>query len=87
MVRTSEADSGRDSRFESSCTMNGGSIPSTCLFNTKNVTYYKKEMNLRKLKKIALPGNVYTIIGTNTAFIPLGGFKRTANGLSPNSVQ
>jgi hypothetical protein len=43
-------------------------------------------MNLRKLKKIASPGNVYTIIGTHTAFMSLGGFKRTEKGLSPIGI-
>jgi hypothetical protein len=43
-------------------------------------------MTLKKLKKIASPGSVYTIIGTHTAFMSLGGFKRTANGLSPIGI-
>lgn len=43
-------------------------------------------MNLRKLKKIARPGNVYVIIGTHTAFMSLGGFKRTKNGFEPISI-
>lgn len=43
-------------------------------------------MNLRKLKKIARPGNVYVIIGAHTAFMSLGGFKRTKNGLEPIAI-
>ena len=43
-------------------------------------------MDLRKLKKIARPGNVYVIIGKHTAFMSLGGFKRTQNGLEPIAI-
>lgn len=43
-------------------------------------------MNLRKLKKIARPGNIYVIIGAHTAFMSLGGFKRTRNGLEPIAI-
>lgn len=43
-------------------------------------------MDLRKLKKIARPGNVYVIIGAHTAFMSLGGFKRTQNGLEPIGI-
>ena len=43
-------------------------------------------MDLRKLKKIARPGSVYVIIGTHTAFMSLGGFKRTQNGFEPIAI-
>ena len=43
-------------------------------------------MNLKKLKKIARSGNVYVIIGTHTAFMSLGGFKRTQNGFEPIAI-